>query len=262
MLRLELGLLILGATASVVTTGAGERVGPIVSACVLLAGVFITLAGRQRRYEPAWFRYRAVVETTKSLSWRFMVGARPFEAGARSDAAAEFREQLTKIVRENGDVAVGLVTEGDSTQISERMLAVRAASVTERAALYVEHRFEDQIRWYTSRAAANERSEARWFFLALGLQALAVVAATLTAIFTPPARVVAIITTVASAVVAWSKARRFRENASAYAVTAVELSLARVEPTRIGDEQALSSWVEKVEPLISREHTLWRARGQ
>jgi hypothetical protein len=51
-----------------------------VPAVLLVAALIAKLANRLQRFDEHWFDGRAVAETVKSATWRYIMGVRPYDA--------------------------------------------------------------------------------------------------------------------------------------------------------------------------------------
>src|SRR5215210_4221665 len=107
-----------------------------VAAIVLLGSVVAKFIAKQRSDDKEWFDGRAVAESVKSLTWRYMMRLEPFEDDATSDK--KFIEELDAIreARSGLQYRVGS-QDGSAEQISPRMREVRQMPVEERRDLYV-----------------------------------------------------------------------------------------------------------------------------
>src|SRR4051812_37152859 len=47
-------------------------------AVALVVGLLCITAGRERKFDKVWFDGRAVAESVKTLTWRFMMNSKPF----------------------------------------------------------------------------------------------------------------------------------------------------------------------------------------
>ncbi len=146
-------------------------------------------------------------------------------------------------------------------QITQGMLSLRAASLSDRLAVYLRDRVNEQRQWYATRSAVNASKESRLFVLVLSAQAFAACFALL--IVAVPAIDVnlgGVLTTGAAGLLVWMQAKQHQELAQAYVVASQELSFALAYEGSVDSEAAFSQFVSDTESAISREHTLWAAR--
>jgi hypothetical protein len=221
-----------------------------------VASFWLVRANPHRR----WYDGRAAAESAKSLAWQYMVGGGDFGLadGDPSDARAHLVDRLREI---HGQLPRGipLAALGDDPATS-RMDAIRAADADTRRAVYLRDRIEDQERWYTAKAQANEAWRKRWGFAAIALQVAGMAAALLRMIGSLEVDLAGIAATMAVAVAAWTRTKAHAELAEAYDVTAGEVAQIKAELGRVGSEEEWAEFVASAEHAFSREHTLWHAR--
>ncbi|MCG7986608.1 MAG: DUF4231 domain-containing protein [Candidatus Thiodiazotropha weberae] len=127
--------------------GAGLTVNPIPSTLYSLAnaGVFlvalaISILIATKRYEKAWYSSRAVAESVKTATWRFMMRADPFlDAESVKEVKAVFRNLLNEILSSNNQL--GDLLGGDDCaheQITEKMTEARSKTLEDRKSFYLE----------------------------------------------------------------------------------------------------------------------------
>lgn len=130
---------------------------------------------------------------------------------------------------------------------------------------YTADRFQDQLKWYSANAAKNKKWHQRYHIVIASLSALITVTVAL-GMHDSDSSGWHIVSLVASAAVAaltgLHKAFRFHENWVEYRTTAEQLKKERYHyQYRCGEYSTAESpdrlFVERVEALISRQHTLW-----
>jgi hypothetical protein len=227
----------------------------------LCFGIALVVEGYLLKSKPerTWYDGRAVAESMKTLTWRYAMGADPFNI---EHAAAEADELF---VRQLGDV-LGVVKDLDlapdaavGEQITAAMRAVRAASLQDRKAIYAEHRVDEQQSWYSRKAKWNRSRANRWALGMLAIEVLGIGAGILKAIGTIHGDLLGFGGAIAAAMTAWLQTKQHRSLAAAYTVTALELASVR---SRIRHQESEGNWaafVSDAEDAFSREHTLWKA---
>jgi hypothetical protein len=236
-----------------------------IGAALLFAGLFVTIVLSRNAYEKTWYGGRAAAETVKSLAWKYMLRAAPFEGDAVSPTAdSAFVTRLASVLRERRDLALSRTTVARAGQpITPRMRSTRQSHIQERISVYQEDRVQDQIRWYSDRSRDNERAQAIWLYGLIGVQAIAATSALIQVIRPGIAfNAAATLAGVATAMLAWSQIKRYRELAQSYSIAAHELGLAAALAVHVKTEAALSEFVNDTETAISREHTMWIARRE
>jgi hypothetical protein len=252
---------ILGAGISVY--GLESAGAAFAAAVIFLAGLFVSIFMSVRKFESVWYRARAVAESIKTISWRFMMGAEPFHIGiAPQEVTHRFKERLLSILNEHKDLAADLASaHSASEQISPRMLEVRGRTLDERKEIYRAERIEEQRDWYSSKSQTNIRHGRYWFATLVSLQGGAIVL-TLLRVAYPNLKFwpTEVFVVAALSALGWIQVKRFRELAAAYAVAAHEIGLALLDFPDIASEKTFANFVENTENAFSREHTQWVAR--
>jgi hypothetical protein len=214
-------------------------------------------AAKPDRY---WYAARAVAESIKTATWRFISVAEPFNHSHDEDRAA-FRNMLRAIVTQNRDVAQRLTRFLDELQITSEMLARRDRPLEERLASYLDGRVIDQQKWYAKKAAHNQHRATVGYIVLIVVNGLAVAFSIariqfVEAKFWPTDIWIA----AGASIVAWLQAKRFSELASSYSLAAHEISLIREQSAFIRSESEFSRFVGDAENAFSREHTQWVAK--
>ncbi|HJQ40858.1 MAG TPA: DUF4231 domain-containing protein [Thermoanaerobaculia bacterium] len=247
--RLNLIALLIGA-------GAGTAV-PAVAAIALIAALVITLLTQNKSYERTWYGGRAIAESVKTLAWRYMTRAEPFQAG--DDEL--FLERLAQLLQSAANLDVRLTAVAGADQITPHMRKVRGWPLAERRDHYDEFRIQDQQKWYAGKSALSERAE-RLFFTAMWISNGLAVAAAVCAAFRPDLapNATSLFSTVAAVVFAWLQVKRHQELAQSYAIAAQELSIVHGKVRNVTTDPQFAAFVADAENAISREHILWTAR--
>ncbi len=253
---------LLGAIAGVLSDDAQAGVFFAI-AMIMALGLLVLWALRSQRYEKVWFDCRAIAESTKTASWRYMMRAPPFQvAESASGADSRFVSELSLIKRARAGALVDLIDQSpDTSLISPSMRRIRETSLEQRHLVYVENRLGEERLWYESKASNNRDSGFRWFVLTGCLQALGLIFAILKASWMAlPVNLSSFLMTVAASFTAWTLANKNEELANSYAVVAQELRELEAALVLITDESQFQALIEDAEEAISREHTLWYIR--
>src|SRR5215213_7127557 len=147
-------LILLVAAAAI---GAGQSLLPgaatgwerALPAGLLVAALIAKLANRLQRFDEHWFDGRAVAETVKSATWRYVMGVRPYDAeGTQPDVV--LGEALRETLAARPALAAHLhrLRTGDRQVVTERMHQIRHISPQERRGFYRTARVDDQEAWY------------------------------------------------------------------------------------------------------------------
>jgi hypothetical protein len=113
------------------------------AAIVLLGSVVAKFVAKQRSDDKEWFDGRAVAESVKTLTWRYMMRLEPFEDDTTCDH--KFIQELKAIREARSDLQYKVDTSASTNeQITPRMRDMRRLPLQERHDLYVKERLEDQ----------------------------------------------------------------------------------------------------------------------
>lgn len=239
-----------------------DTIGALLSASLFLITLGILVFIRVKRPDDIWYNGRAVAESVKTRSWRWMMRSEPYEDCDNIEVISkQFINDLKEILKQNKSLSHSLLSPDAVTDpISLVMRQVRMLSVAERLAIYVDQRIQNQANWYWKKAGFNKRRAQQWFWTSVFLHSSAI-AMLLYRIKDPTFNMpVEVVSTAAGAVLTWLQARKHNELNSAYALAAHEIVLAKGESTSIHNEQQLSEYVVNSEAAFSREHTQWVAR--
>lgn len=207
-----------------------------------------------------WYAGRAVAESIKTITWRYVCRAEPFQ-GVDAVARSDFHQTLKQIVEQNREVCQSLTEHLDEAQITVVMEQMRARSLEERRATYADCRIKDQLTWYAKKAAFNRRMSRYFFWALITVNAIAVVCALLRMIFVAqPFWPTDVFVAMAASVLSWMQAKRFSELAASYALAAHEIGLIREQSLLPDTDEKFSHFVGDAENAFSREHTQWVAR--
>ena len=211
--------------------------------------------------EQEWYRCRALAESIKTSSWRFMMRAHPFEDASDVDIPRrEFRNLLREILRHNEKVAQEL-TPDEGDQVTPEMMRTRQGQLVDRINFYVENRIDEQRKWYAKKSVFNRRAFRAWVSIILIAYA-AIIVATGTGFFAEAVYryTLSPLIVLATSMLGWVQMKRHNELAASYNLAAHEIGLIRVASTEISTEEKFSEFVNEAELAFSREHTQWIAR--
>jgi hypothetical protein len=259
LLATHLVLLVIGAALSVFSLP--EASSAILQVVVLLGALSCSILLAARRPDQLWYFSRAVAESVKTLTWRFVIRVEPFAQVSDAEAMKDFLAKLSAVVKQNEAVARALEVDPTASQITPAMSKIRAASLEERRKIYAEGRVADQLTWYARKASDNRGLARRSFAALIAVNGLAVIAAV--------ARVAVpevsywptdILVTAAASVLTWMQARRYSDLAASYSLAATEIGLIADLASLPSSEVDFHSFVRDAENAFSREHTQWTAR--
>lgn len=266
LIRAQLFLLILasagGSIAAVVGPSRSRQVS-ILTAIFLALSILLMWILRVQRYEKIWFDCRAVAESVKTATWRYMMHAPPYDSddvGANLDT--RFIKELIEIreARPGIDSHLAGFSSG-GTEISGYMRKTRVLPLNDRRKIYLRERLQDQKRWYEDKTRTNRTFAAVWFWTISAIQAIALILAIINAATGSwSINVVSIIMTLAASFVAWTQVKRHDELIQPYGLATQELSALESLQSHVSEPKKFQEFVTQVEEAISREHTMWCAR--
>ncbi|NOG93351.1 MAG: DUF4231 domain-containing protein [Armatimonadetes bacterium] len=262
--KVYLGSLVLGSLISAVAVIGFRDMNNYLYAglaVILVVGLLILWAMRARQDDKIWFDGRAVAESVKTATWRFMMRAQPFH----EDSCAEtlFIAELKEIREARPHLAKHLAAamSADGSAITDFMKEKRSSSLEERRTFYASDRIREQKAWYARKAKSNADAGATWFWAIAALQvAIVIVAIIQAASGGLGVNPIPIVTTCAAAIAAWNQMKRHDELAQSYALAAQELEEIETIASNQTSEDAFAQLVEQAENSTSREHTMWCAR--
>lgn len=253
-------LLIAGAGAAAWSTS--SRVAAIASAVLFLGSLFLYLYGRHNDLQAKWYQARALAESVKTATWRFVMCAEPFHDAREEGSLDTFRRLLDELLAENRGIGEYLSGDwADKDQITPQMLAVRGSDFDRKRQMYLACRIDDQRSWYARKATDNRLASRKWFRILCALYGVAIVCL-LVRVSAPdtPYLPIDVLAVAAGCAIGWIQLKRFDELASAYALTAQEIGIVKSRFLSVSDSGALARFVGDAENAFSREHTQWAAR--
>jgi len=257
-LKLHLVLLVMAAILSVVNIHHWSVAA--VQLLTLLGALACSIYLFSMRPDRCWHAARAVSESIKTITWRYVCRAEPFQSNDAESRNA-FQRKLKAIIDQNREIGRALTYHLNEPQITDVMIQMRARPLSERKASYAANRINDQLTWYAKRAELNRKTSKGFFGALITANAVAVLCAVLRIKFAEVSFWPTDVFVAASAsLLSWMQAKRFSELAGSYALAAHEIGLIRETALQDTDEGAFSVFVSDAENAFSREHTQWVAR--
>ncbi|MBB5152723.1 DUF4231 domain-containing protein [Saccharopolyspora phatthalungensis] len=234
---------------------AGIDVFAVGTALAFVCAMVIELAVVGSRPDKVWYEGRALAESVKTLTWRYVAGAAPFAAGS-GRADDEFVERIRILQRDLPQVPL---LPSTASTITDKMRSMRAAPLAERKEAYLIGRVLDQQDWYASRALYHLRNARIFRTTMLTMEVVGVAGALAKALGVVNFDLAGIVAAAVSAFAAWNATRQHNATATAYVMASHELAVIRDLLDRDLDEQQWSAAVADAEAAVSREHTMWHA---
>ncbi|GAB0157517.1 DUF4231 domain-containing protein [Chryseobacterium sp. Alg-005] len=265
LVGIDLLLMVVSAILSIYNyqTQESKEVVYVISGILLLGALFVSILLRTRKYEDYWYTGRALAESCKTLTWRFMMLSEDFESAIPTqEVEKRFTDKVNLIKDQFPDLNRVMNNRHiNRPYISNEMKRIRSLSLTERKKYYLLYRVEDQINWYSSKAESNKKMYELWFFIVIGLQILALISIYFL-IRSPLSNFnfVGLFSTVAASGFSWLQVKKYQENKEAYTMANSELNLIKAEAEQVNTEEEFSKYVLDSENAMSREHTMWLAQ--
>jgi len=233
----------------------------ILAALIFVVTLFLSIALAVKRYDKTWYNARAVAESVKTVTWRYIMHAEPYD-GDDTVARHDFIKDLQQILEQNKDLARVFSGDKAATEaISTEMARIRQLPREDRMRLYLTDRIDEQRGWYCKKAALNRRQALCWFIL-MGIAQVFALGFVLVRIAKPTwgHLPVGVCIVCAGAALTWIQLKRFQELSTAFSLTAHEISLLREHSQDASSDAEFSDFVNDAENAFSREHTQWQAR--
>lgn len=235
----------------------------VISGILLLVATILSLVIKNKQYEDTWYRGRALAESCKKLTWRYITCSEYFENNlTTSEARKRFTERITEIKDEFSDLNKELSAKLLALPIiTEEMKNVREYSLENRKKYYLDHRIDNQINWYKNKADQNKSKYEGWFWAVIIAQILALISIGFLIKF-PNCNFnfVGLFSTLSACFFSWLQLKKYQENKEAYTTATSELNLIKQEAEEVNTEETFSKFVLDSENAMSREHTMWLAQ--
>ena len=235
----------------------------LLSALFLFLSMGITILLKLKKYEDIWYQARALAESCKTLTWRYVTCSELFESSISIVSSKEiFVERIRKIVSEFNDLTSKLDSKILNRPIvTERMKEIRQLSTIERKEIYIEKRINDQKNWYSTKAVFNQKKYNLWFWIIVSSQFFSIVAVIYLIKFpSSDWNLVGLFTTISASAISWLQLKKHQELKEAYTMATQELNFIVELSEKVKKDEELSKFVLDSENAISREHTLWIAQ--
>lgn len=262
LIRLQYGLLITAATVALWFDYAPVLL--LVHAFVIGTSTALLIYMSVKKPEKDWYGCRALAESIKTSTWRYMMRAEPFEDAPQVHTVKQkFSVFLKEILDANSHVRDPISRRPNAgDQITTTMDKIRALSLAERREFYRIKRIKEQRDWYISKVKANRWHFVGWTVFCVLIQGSAIFLALVRSRYPEswsiwPAEPLLMI---ATAAIGWIQIKKFNELASAYNLTAHEIGIIQVRINDVTNEPEFSEFVNEAERAFSREHTQWVAR--
>ncbi|HLO48289.1 MAG TPA: DUF4231 domain-containing protein, partial [Kamptonema sp.] len=176
-LALYLFLLVLAASIDFADSLESNSTYKVVATLLFLFTLAITIWRKFNKPENVWYNGRAVAESVKTRSWRYMMCAHPYQNDI-DDAQVRkvFIEDLKTILKQNESLikAIGANTSMEEP-ITTKMSQAREIPLRDRFLLYRDQRITNQAKWYNKKTKDNKRAANMFFWITILLHLVAII---------------------------------------------------------------------------------------
>jgi len=267
--RAHLVCLVLASLAGAIASGLqapAKGVVSVIAVIFILGALAIFWIIRSRRNDKTWFDCRAVAESVKTATWRFVIGVPPFQRSlSNNEAEKAFIDELKDIRNARPGMEIKMLgkIENIADEITAEMRTVRKFGLATRKKIYLETRLINQKNWYLNKASFHKQEATYWVKAVVVLHILAVgLGIAYVTCLGWPLNPIPTIVAVAGALLTWTQSKRHDELAQSYSMAGQELvELKSLVDVKKSDKD-FCELVKQVEEACSREHTMWCARRE
>lgn len=235
----------------------------VISGVLLLVSFILTLVIRTKKFEDVWYQGRALAESCKTLTWRFITCAESFEVNLEKDIVKEkFISRLKEFSYEFKELNESLNAKTIVLPvITDKMWEIRNLNTLERKDYYIKNRINNQKDWYANKADFNKKKYSNWFLVIIASQLISIISIGFLIKF-PESNwnLVGLFTTISASALSWLQLKQHQELKQAYTTAAQELNFIQASFGSVNSDVELAEFVLDSENAISREHTLWLAQ--
>lgn len=235
----------------------------IVSGLLLLLSLVLTIILKSKKYEDVWYQGRALAESCKTLTWRFVCCSEYFESSLElGEAKRRFVERIKELSDEFRELSIAMNSKTLNLPIiTDKMIEIRAYNLDKRKGYYIQNRIEDQKKWYADKAEYNLGKYNLWFWCVIISQAISLISIVFL-IVKPDLNwnFVGLLTTISASALSWLQLKQHQELKQAYTTATQELNFIATLTDQLTTDDSFSKFVLDSENAVSREHTLWLAQ--
>lgn len=263
-MRVELALLIIATVTGVLSLGGFEavQIQAAAAALVFTAGIAVTFYLKSQAFENKWYVGRALAESIKSLTWKYITKGEPFvDKLTDEEVDGIFVKTLKAMLDENRDyTSITYAGLGAETVVTDKMREFRNQDLENRRSSYVDLRVKDQQQWYKRKSLFNKRKASINFWIAIGAQITALVYSIYMIARPEAINITPVFATAATVVFTWLQIKRHQDLSQSYASAYNDINLILAEAEYATTEDKFEVFVADAETAFSREHTMWLAR--
>ncbi|HML70198.1 MAG TPA: DUF4231 domain-containing protein [Macellibacteroides fermentans] len=235
----------------------------MISGLLLLLSLILTIVLKIKKYEDIWYQGRALAESCKTLTWRFISCSEYFEVNlSLLEAKERFVNRIKELSKEFSELSKIMDSRTLSLPIiTHKMIELRCQNTIQRKKYYIINRIENQKKWYSNKAEYNVGKYNIWFLVIIFSQIISFISIVLLIKYPDYNwNFVGLFTTISTSSISWLQIKQHQELKQAYTTAAQELNHIVTLSESIKTDDELSKFVLDSENAISKEHTLWSAQ--
>lgn len=239
-----------------------SREAGIIATVVFLGVLFLTIYQAFKRFDKDWYNGRAVAESVKTRTWRFVMRAEPyFDSNDIKEVKKAFCQDLNDILEQNRELGSSFTHPSMTEEtITDSMLEIRKRDFDDRLNYYISNRINEQRAWYFTKASLNKKLAKRWFIALVVTQSIVIISLLIEIGYEIYNLPTAAIIVAGSSILSWMQIKRYQDLATSYSLTAHEIGILKSQSFVVNNGATLSDFVKDAENAFSREHTQWVAR--
>lgn len=232
-----------------------------INGIILFSAGLITIYLNYQAPERKWYLGRAIAESMKTLTWRYMMHADPFFEGNSKNDLKIFTERIQAINKQaNQSKFIPKPNKSHKDIITEKMEEIRILSFEERKEFYSKYRINEQIKWYGDKSELNGKIAKLCSVIVISCQFLAAIYAFSFIETVKVFNINNVLVFFATSIISIVELNKYKEIYQSYALTKQELNIIRTKFRQVQNDAELNEFVLEAEQAISREHTMWLAR--
>lgn len=212
-----------------------------------------------------WYNGRAVAESVKSMTWKWMMMAEPYPYKTPGTASMDLQKDLQSLLKQNDTLFKHYQNDEDDNfySISDKMREIRNATTREKLTFYNKNRVHNQLKWYRKKSRIF-RNMHIVFSIVVILCYIIIIILMIINIINPKIQLpIELISAIVAALISWTESKKYDELSCAYSLAVNDISIINnhLLEGQVGDNE-VSEYVINSENAFSREHTQWIARKQ
>lgn len=206
-----------------------------------------------------WYNGRAVAESVKSMTWKWMMMADPYSCKTQGTASLDLQKDLQNFLKQNNVLFKNYQEDdGNSYSISNKMKEIRNAAAIVKMKFYNKNRVQEQLNWYRDKSKILHRRNIVMSRIIGGCYVIMTILMIVSIVKPNKFLPIEIIAVVITAFISWSEAKKYKELSCAYSLAVNEMSIINKDQLESQVSEAeVAEFVLKCENAFSHEHTLW-----